>query len=85
MDQQGVDVACGHRGAEVGDLGVGVDAGLPRPRVLIEDLDRPRAALDPARDGLRGAARRRHVGADQHAPARRERGAVTRGRGRAIS
>ena len=66
VDEQRVDGRVGHRGAKLRDLLVGVVAWLPGPRVLVEDLDRVRAALDPARDRLRRAAGRRDMSADQH-------------------
>ena len=70
VDQQRVDVGVRHRGAEVGDLLVGVLARLPRARVLVEDLDRARAALDAALDGLGRTAGGGDVGTDQHGAGR---------------
>ena len=66
VDQQRVDVGVRHRRAEVGDLLVGVLARLPLARVLVEDLDRARAALDAALDGLRRTAGGGDVDTDQH-------------------
>ena len=52
VDQHGVDRAVGHRLAEGGDVLVAVVRRLPHARRLVEDLDRPAAALDAALDRL---------------------------------
>jgi glutamyl-tRNA synthetase len=66
VDQQRFDVGGGHRRAKCVHLVGRVDARLPRARVLVEDLNRPRAAPNAPRDGVRGTTRGGDMGADQH-------------------
>ena len=66
MDHERLDVGALDRLAVGSELVVVVDARLPGPRVLIEDLDRPAGALLAALDGLRGPTGGGHVRADQH-------------------
>ena len=64
VDQHGVDRAGGHRLAEGRDVLLAVGRRFPHARRLVEDLDRPAAALDAALDRLGQAAGGRDVRAD---------------------
>jgi hypothetical protein len=67
VDEQRVDPGRVARRPERLDLVGRVRARLPRPRVLVEDLDGVAAALDSALDGLGDATGGTDMGSDQHA------------------
>ena len=66
VDDHRLDVRALHRLVVGGDLLVAVDARLPGPRVLVEDLDRTAAPLFPALDSVRRTTGGGDVGANQH-------------------
>src|SRR3954453_10798367 len=66
VDEHRLHTGALDRLAVLGQLVVGVRVRLPLPRALVEDLDRPAAALVAALEGLGGTARGGHVGTDQH-------------------
>ena len=66
VDDQRLDDGAVHRLVERVDLLVAVDPRFPGSRALVEDLDRPAAALFPALYGVRRTAGGGDVGADQH-------------------
>ena len=70
VDEERLDAGSGDRLLVRGDLLVVVDGRLPLPRALVEDLDRPAAALDAASDRVGRPAGGGDMGADQHGRAR---------------
>ena len=66
VDEQRVEVRRLERLLVRGDLLVVVDGRLPLARALVEDLDRPAAALDSALDRFRRTAGGGDVCTDQH-------------------
>jgi hypothetical protein len=66
VDHHRVDRRALESGAELRHVVVRIGGGAPRPRVLVEDLDRLTAAVDPALNGAVQPARCGNMRPDQH-------------------